>query len=262
MPAHGGAVRRHPPEAKRRRSQRTPVAERLNFPPRSTEEVQGIKGSRTMATSQRDERRLLSDEEYALVEQTRYPALGKLEENAIKDLTQRLRERRDRARDIANQQRRDVRGKGRAATSFDKKDAGNRQKAGVLAEALTRISNERSRRKSDELRQNARRALSLKQGAVTSARPPSGKTSAKGHEAQRAHETRQDRQPDGCGPAFRKRAKPLRPSATRSEGLAGATQTGAQRKPIPCPPAHRRPPRRCPARASAAPERAAFRFRS
>ena len=40
-----------------------------------------------MATSQRDERRLLSDEEYALVEQTRYPALGKLEENAIKDLT-------------------------------------------------------------------------------------------------------------------------------------------------------------------------------
>jgi hypothetical protein len=133
-----------------------------------------------MATSKLDERRLMSDEEYTLVEQTRYPVLGKLEDAALKDLIQRLRERRDRARDIAHRQRRDVRGKGRQATTFEKQDAGNRQKAGILAEALTRINSERTRRKADELRENARRAFALRQGAEASARPDPGRTSRKG----------------------------------------------------------------------------------
>jgi hypothetical protein len=133
-----------------------------------------------MATSKRNERRLLSDEEYTLVEQTRYPVLGKLEDGALRDLTQRLRERRDRARDIAGKQRREVRGKGRQATTFEKKDAGNRQKAGVLAEALTRISGEQTRRKADELRDNARRALALRRDAPASARPDPGRTPRKG----------------------------------------------------------------------------------
>jgi hypothetical protein len=133
-----------------------------------------------MATSKLDERRLMSDEEFTLVEQTRYPALGKLDDAALKDLTQRLRERRDRARDIARRQRRDVRGKGRQGTTFEKQDAGNRQKAGVLAEALTRINSERTRRKAEELRANARRALALRQGADAPTRPDSGKTPRKG----------------------------------------------------------------------------------
>ncbi|QRM29743.1 hypothetical protein [Microvirga sp. VF16] len=133
-----------------------------------------------MATSKLDERRLMSDEEFTLVEQTRYPVLGKLDDAALKDLTQRLRERRDRARDIARRQRREVRGKGRQGTTFEKQDAGNRQKAGVLAEALTRINSERTRRKADEFRANARRALALRQGAEAPARPDSGKTPRKG----------------------------------------------------------------------------------
>jgi hypothetical protein len=37
-----------------------------------------------MATSKLDERRLMSDEEYTLVEQTHYPVLGKLEDAALK----------------------------------------------------------------------------------------------------------------------------------------------------------------------------------
>jgi hypothetical protein len=144
-----------------------------------------------MATSKLDERRLMSDEEFTLVEQTRYPVLGKLEEGALKDLTQRLRERRDRARDIAHRQRREVRGKSRQATSFEKQDAGNRQKARVLAEALTRINSERTRRKAEELRENARRALALRQGAEASARPDSGRTPRKG--MQKNASTRRDR---------------------------------------------------------------------
>ncbi|MGO4525647.1 hypothetical protein AB4097_12375 [Microvirga sp. 2MCAF35] len=133
-----------------------------------------------MATSKLDERRLMTDEEYTLVEQTRYPVLGKLEDAALKDLTQRLRERRDRARDIAHRQRRDVRGKGRQATTFEKQDAGNRRKARVLAEALTRINSERTHRKAEEFRANARRALALRQGTEEPARPDSGRTSRKG----------------------------------------------------------------------------------
>lgn len=133
-----------------------------------------------MATSKLDERRLMNDEEYTLVEQTRYPVLGKLEDAALKELTQRLRERRDRARDIAHRQRRDVRGKGRQATAFEKKDAGNRQKARVLAEALTRINSERTRRKAEELRANAHRAFALRQGSEASARPDAGRTPRKG----------------------------------------------------------------------------------
>ena len=153
-----------------------------------------------MATSKLDERRLMSDEEFTLVEQTRYPVLGKLEDAALKDLTQRLRERRDRARDIAHRQRREVRGKSRQATNFEKQDAGNRQKARILAEALTRINSERTRRKAEELRENARRALRLRQGAEASARPDSGQDAPEGHEQEREHPPRPDRQPDGCRP--------------------------------------------------------------
>ena len=133
-----------------------------------------------MATSKLDERRLMSDEEFTLVEQTRYPVLGKLEDSALADLTRRLRERRDRARDIARRQRREVRGKGRQTTTFEKQDAGNRQKARVLAEALTRINSERTHRKAEELRANARRAYAMRQEAETPARPDSGRTPRKG----------------------------------------------------------------------------------
>jgi len=144
-----------------------------------------------MATSRLDERRLMSDEEYTLVEQTRYPVLGKLEDAALKDLTQRLRERRDRARDIAHRQRREVRGKGRQTTTFEQQDAGNRRKARILAEALTRINSERTHRKAEELRANAQRALRLRQGMEETARPDSGRTPRKGMRIVASH--RRDR---------------------------------------------------------------------
>ncbi|WP_262298773.1 hypothetical protein [Microvirga sesbaniae] len=144
-----------------------------------------------MATSKLDERRLMSDEEFTLVEQTRYPVLGRLEDSAIAELTRRLRERRDRARDIARRQRREVRGKGRQATTFEQQDAGNRQKARVLAEALTRINSERTHRKAEELRANARRAYAMREGTETPARPDSGRTPRTGMRKNASH--RRDR---------------------------------------------------------------------
>ena len=99
-----------------------------------------------MATSRRNEERLLNDGELELVVKSRHPVLKTLSDQEVSQLVGLLRERRDRAQQIANRQRRGVRGKGGSASSFDQADAGNRQKAGVLAEALSRANKERARR--------------------------------------------------------------------------------------------------------------------
>ncbi|TKT77380.1 hypothetical protein, partial [Aquamicrobium sp. LC103] len=102
-----------------------------------------------MATSRKNERRLLNDGEIELVAKSRQPELKQLSDKDISQLVKQLRERRDRARDIADKQRRAVRGKSRQQVQFDQADAGNRQKMGVLAEALARVNKERSRRAAD-----------------------------------------------------------------------------------------------------------------
>ncbi|MEO3997878.1 hypothetical protein [Mesorhizobium sp. CAU 1732] len=99
-----------------------------------------------MSTSRKNEERLLDSGEGELVARTRQPALGALSDKDVSDIAKRLRERRDRARDIAHKQRRSVRGKGGGQVKFDQADAGNRQKMGVLAEALSRVNKERTRR--------------------------------------------------------------------------------------------------------------------
>ena len=99
-----------------------------------------------MATSRKNEARVLDQGEAELVARSRQPALSELGGKELADLASLLRERRDRARDIANRQRRAIRGKGGQKGTFDQADAGNRQKMGVLAEALSRVNKERTRR--------------------------------------------------------------------------------------------------------------------
>ncbi|WP_112662517.1 hypothetical protein [Microvirga flavescens] len=134
-----------------------------------------------MTTPTRAERRLLSDDEYELVAQTHHPALTMIETPELSRLTSLIRERRDRAKDIANKQRREVRGKGRANTNFAAKDLGNRRKAGVLGEALSRLNKERSRRNARaRLSENAHKALELKRDSASQKRPAPGRTAGKG----------------------------------------------------------------------------------
>ncbi|MGO4705732.1 hypothetical protein AB4072_08145 [Microvirga sp. 2MCAF38] len=134
-----------------------------------------------MTTPKRVERRLLSDDEFELVAQTHHPALGMLEEPDLSRLTKLIRERRDRAKDIANRQRREVRGKARTSTTFAAKDLGNRRKAGVLSEALSRLNKENARRNARaRLSENAQKALELKRGVSSKSRPTSGRTAGKG----------------------------------------------------------------------------------
>lgn len=140
-----------------------------------------------MATGRSGERRLLNEQELALVDRTHHPALSGVPDDELSDLISSVRERRNRARDIANRQRRAIRGKATGATGYDKADQGNRQKQGVLAQALQRLNKERKRRSAKSARRdlvgNAQRALEMKQSAPRARRPSPGRTANKGMEA-------------------------------------------------------------------------------
>ncbi|MDP4023023.1 hypothetical protein Q8W71_10340 [Methylobacterium sp. NEAU 140] len=123
-----------------------------------------------MSVSSRQEARLLSADEAELVARSHHPTLRDADDKGLADLVARLRERRDRARDVSRRQRREIRGKAapsgaRAAAD----DTGTRRKAAVLAAAVKRVSKESERRRVARVRGSlvghARRALALKQGA-------------------------------------------------------------------------------------------------
>ncbi|WP_024276555.1 hypothetical protein [Xanthobacter sp. 126] len=129
-----------------------------------------------MAHPRKTERRLLTDSEMELVEKSRQPVVSALGDGEVNDLVAQLRERRDRALTIANNQRRALRGKGgRGEVTFDKADSGNRQKASVLTDALTRARREQTRRRTQsaraELVENAHKALELKRDSKRAKRP-------------------------------------------------------------------------------------------
>lgn len=139
-----------------------------------------------MSATRKEEARLLSGDEHELVSQAHHPALRGLDDGALSELVKRLRERRDRARDISRQQRREFRGKSapsgaRAATD----NTGTKRKGAVLAGALKRASREHERRRHDaarsELSGNARRALRMKRAAGDhAANRPSSRTAGEG----------------------------------------------------------------------------------
>lgn len=131
-----------------------------------------------MAHTRKNERRLLTDNELEFVEKARHPVLAELSHADLHALIHHLRDRRDRAQSIANDQRRALRGKGRQEIRFDHADAGNRQKAAVLTDALTRARREATRRADKAAREaltaNARRALAMKLAAGGAHHPDAG----------------------------------------------------------------------------------------
>ncbi len=140
-----------------------------------------------MATSRKSERRILNQEEFDLVERTRRPAVSDLPVEELSQLITLIRERRDRARDIAHRQSRQQRGKDRSARGgADGADTGNRYKAALLGEALTRVVEERSRRGARSLLvESARKALAMKLAAARQSRPSPGRAANQGMKPQR-----------------------------------------------------------------------------
>lgn len=114
-----------------------------------------------------EEKRALNKDEQALADQARQPGLGALSDNALSDLVTRLRERRNRARDIGDRQGREARGK--AAPSGSTPAAGNigmRTKLDFLNDALDRAVAERSGRGAADAEDQvdlARKAMNLKE---------------------------------------------------------------------------------------------------
>jgi hypothetical protein len=106
-----------------------------------------------MARSIKHERRLLGADEFTLVEKTHHPALGLLPDQDLAELRKLVRERRDRAQDIASRQRRELLRKAapkgtRAATD----DRGTREKRDILAAAVQRLNKEVTRRQAKAAR--------------------------------------------------------------------------------------------------------------
>jgi hypothetical protein len=138
-----------------------------------------------MARSIKQERRLLGADELTLVEKTHHPGLGLLPDRDLAELRKLVRERRDRAQDIAARQRRELRGKAapkgaHAATD----DTGTRKKRDVLAAALQRLNKEVTRREAKAARQDlidsAKRALDLRRACESKTERPSGRTADEG----------------------------------------------------------------------------------
>ncbi|WP_454914740.1 hypothetical protein [Xanthobacter sediminis] len=134
-----------------------------------------------MAHTRKTELRLLTDTEMEFVAKARHPVLAELSDADLHALITHLRSHRERALTIANNQRRALRGKGarhpggRGETTFEQADSGNRQKASVLTDALTRARREATRRQAEAARaalmENAHRALELKRDAKRATRP-------------------------------------------------------------------------------------------
>lgn len=106
-----------------------------------------------MARSLRDERRLLSAEEFSLVEKTRHPGLKALADKELAELLKLIRERRDRAREIAARQRRELRGKSAPhGASAARDNTGTQAKRDHLAQAVQRLNKEAARRQAKAAR--------------------------------------------------------------------------------------------------------------
>lgn len=126
--------------------------------------------TRQDAPATAEEKRALSRDEMELADQARQPGLGQLSDRELSDLVSRLRERRNRARDLGDRQGREARGKADPSGATPASgNTGTRSKMDYLNDALERAQAERDRREAGESESQAdlaRKALDLKQQAA------------------------------------------------------------------------------------------------
>ena len=137
-----------------------------------------------MAQSSKATARLLDKAERDLVAHSQRGAIGALPDDELRDLAVKLRERRDKARDGARRQTREMRGKAEPKGAKAASDnTGTKAKADALTAALKRVGAERTRRaekaKVPSQRSLARKALALKQRQRVAERP-ANRTAGKG----------------------------------------------------------------------------------
>ena len=145
----------------------------------------------------------LSATELEVVNAARSPAIEQASDEQLKILAQRLRRARDRAKDIAARQKREMRGKTQPkGTKPTRDNTGTLAKAQVLGEAIERVEEELSRR--EKLATTTTQAdlswhaLELKLSHPAPLHPGSGATASKGKKS-------------------KERQKPLRVGASKGE---------------------------------------------
>ncbi|MEO1191542.1 MAG: hypothetical protein AAFY02_07285 [Pseudomonadota bacterium] len=100
-----------------------------------------------MIDSRKAEARALDADEREMIEATHHPEIQDLNDKDLHDLARRVRERRDRAQRLAQQRRREMRGKAAPrGAEASRDDSGSKLKADVLASAMRRINAEVKRR--------------------------------------------------------------------------------------------------------------------
>ncbi|MDB5585221.1 MAG: hypothetical protein JWP26_191 [Devosia sp.] len=126
-----------------------------------------------MAVTKADLQRILGKDDADLVEQARHPALADLTQDELRQLSNRLRERRNKANTAIANHRRAIKGRGTGVT--EKLETNQRRHYSIFGEALARTNKETTRRqvqaRRTELMSNAQRALSLKQAAGAPGHP-------------------------------------------------------------------------------------------
>ncbi|HEV7256807.1 MAG TPA: hypothetical protein VGN82_03410 [Bosea sp. (in: a-proteobacteria)] len=137
-----------------------------------------------MSLSAKALERLLDKTEFDLVARTRRGKLADEKDEQLRDLARTLRDRRDKARTVARQQRREFRGKVPPQGTRPASDnTGTKAKADALTVALKRVGAEQTRRaeklRAPSQRSIARKALALKQRQSAAERPKS-RTADKG----------------------------------------------------------------------------------
>ncbi|WP_188899547.1 hypothetical protein [Caldovatus sediminis] len=142
-----------------------------------------------MAITLKEERRLLTAAEFEAVEPTHYPRICGLSRDELVAAERRLREFRDKARDIARQQRREMRGKSAPRGAAPARDnTGTTRKKQIFVQGLKRVRRELRRFEQAEARppsqaEIARRALEMKRASRMRHHPDAGATAHGGMRA-------------------------------------------------------------------------------
>lgn len=138
-----------------------------------------------MSMTAEAERRALTAAEFELVRQTHHPAIRGLSREQLGEVVRRLRDHRDRARDISRQQRRELRGKAEPRGTAPATDnSGTKLKAQMLAGAVKRANREMARFAQASKRESqaklSRQAFEMKRANQVRHHPDPGQTAGEG----------------------------------------------------------------------------------
>jgi hypothetical protein len=138
-----------------------------------------------MTLSLKDERSLVSEDEFATIEQTHFPKLYELDEAALASLQQRVRALRNKELTLARDMRRSIRGKAESRrSSFPGNVEKPARRKRVFSGALKRLGRERARRRAiaarEALKETMRRVQALKRAGAGDAWRPHSKSSRSG----------------------------------------------------------------------------------